>query len=301
VGAPLPDARSWRGASARILLFVTLFVPLAWLLASAAAFLSVPEGRPAVFAFGVIAGAAAIAAGALLLRWADGRSVGSLGVAWTPRTPRHVMAGLGIGAAGIATAALLLVLTGALRWEAAPGDAASFAADAAASLAALAPPAFAEEAVFRGYPFQALVAWIGAAPATLLSSGLFALVHARNPNVSTPGLVNIFLAGVLLAVALLRTRSLWFVGALHLAWNWTMAVLVALPVSGLDMFAPPLYRARIDGPQWWTGGAFGPEGGLAGTIGIMVALALVLRTPRLEPDDEMRALRPLMDEGEEGV
>jgi uncharacterized protein len=39
------------------------------------------------------------------------------------------------------------------------------------------------------------------------------------------GLANIFLAGVMLAVAYLRTRSLWFATGVHLGWNWTMATL----------------------------------------------------------------------------
>jgi uncharacterized protein len=117
------------------------------------------------------------------------------------------------------------------------------------------------------------------------------IAHGANPEVTWVGLANIFLAGVLLAMAYLRTRSLWFASALHLGWNWSMAALFALPVSGLDLFLPPGYRAQVGGPDWWSGGAFGPEGGLVATIALASALAVVLRAPALDPD--ARAPRPL--------
>ena len=77
-------------------------------------------------------------------------------------------------------------------------------------LAAFAVAAAFEEAAFRGYPFQVLVQAIGPIAATLLASGAFAAAHIGNPNASALGLLNIFLAGVLLSAAYLRTRSLWF-------------------------------------------------------------------------------------------
>ena len=46
------------------------------------------------------------------------------------------------------------------------------------------------------------------------------------------------LAGIWLAVAYLRTRSLWLPFGLHWAWNWTQASLLGLPVSGIARIAP---------------------------------------------------------------
>jgi uncharacterized protein len=297
--APLPGATDWRGAIARILLFVILFLAFGIVLVMVVEWLGVGPGRGAVFATGVVGSVAAIAAGGVLLRWADGRAVGALGAAWTRHTGRHIVLGLATGATGIVVAAALMALTGALAYESAPGNVATFARVVTVDLVVLSAPAFVEEAIFRGYPFQALVAWVGAWPATLLSSALFALAHGRNPEVTNFALANIFLAGVLLAAAYLRTRSLWFATAVHLGWNWCMASILALPVSGWTLFAPPLYRARIGGPQWWSGGEFGPEGGVVGTIGIVVALLLVFRLPAVRMDEDMRALRPLVDETEE--
>ena len=153
-----------------------------------------------------------------------------------------------------------------------------------------------EEMVFRRYPFQALVQGIGPWLATLVLSGLFAAAHANNPNVGALALVNIFLAGVLLSFAYLKTRSLWFVTALHLAWNWTQASLLDLPVSGLSFIDTPAYEPVIGGPAWWDGGAFGPEAGLTGTIAIALMLAMVWRWRAVTETEETRATRPLVDE-----
>jgi uncharacterized protein len=154
--------------------------------------------------------------------------------------------------------------------------------------------AFAEEAMFRGYAFQVLARWSGPATATALSSVGFAIAHGANPDVGVFALVNIFLAGVLLAIAYLRTLSLWFATGLHMAWNWAMATLFDLPVSGIQLFDTPLYDPVIGGPSWWSGGTFGPEGGLVGTIGFGVALLLVLRLRRVVRDESIAAARPLV-------
>ncbi|HLM69231.1 MAG TPA: CPBP family intramembrane glutamic endopeptidase, partial [Longimicrobium sp.] len=165
----------------------------------------------------------------------------------------------------------------------------------ARSLAFFAVAAAAEEAAFRGYAFQALVQGIGAWPAMLATSALFAWGHAGNPGVTAVALANIFLAGVMLALAYLKTRSLWFATAVHLGWNWTMQSLLGFPVSGLNEFDTPLYDVRELGPDVLTGGAFGPEAGLAATLAIAAGAVWIWRTRRLGESPRMTALRPLVD------
>src|SRR6185295_17603482 len=86
--------------------------------------------------------------------------------------------------------------------------------------------ALAEEALFRGYPLQTLtrsgLVWL----AVLLTSVPFAAVHLRNPNAAAGfTFINTALAGVWLAIAYLRTRSLWFPLGVHWAWNWALGSL----------------------------------------------------------------------------
>lgn len=156
--------------------------------------------------------------------------------------------------------------------------------------------AMAEELSFRGYPFQRLVEGLGKIGAVAVLSALFGLVHMMNPHVSDSRAVEVFafvntlLIGIVLALAYLRTRALWFPWGLHFAWNLTLGVIFGLPVSGLSDFTV-LVRGRVIGPEWLLGGGYGLEGGFLGMVVILLGLGYVLvfvrpadgiRTPRID-------------------
>ncbi len=128
----------------------------------------------------------------------------------------------------------------------------------------------------------------------ILTSGLFALIHLNNPAVDTVALVNIALAGVLFAGAYLRTRSLWVAIGMHWAWNFVMAAFFDLPVSGI-IFDVPGYDTLARGPDLFTGGDFGPEGGLLTTILVLPLVVWVFRTSWLSQSPRMVELKPLVD------
>lgn len=139
----------------------------------------------------------------------------------------------------------------------------------------------AEELVARGYLLQAFSARAGVMAGVLLSSLVFALQHALNPNLTLLALANLFLYAVFAALYALREESLWGVFGLHSAWNWVQGNVLGLPVSGSGFGQAPLFHLQTSGPGWWTGGAFGPEGGLTVTLstllGIIILLVLVRR------------------------
>lgn len=284
------------GGVGRAIAFVGLFLLVLAPLQLLTGGVSGDAASPAAFLQTGLAAVAALVAGAVLLRVVDGRRPGALGIAVTRQTGREIGLGLAVGTGAILAATAFLAVIGLVRWHGEAGTAADWAGVVVRDFGIFAVAAFAEEAMFRGYGYQALVRGIGAVPATLLASGLFAVAHAQNPNVGTFALVNIFLAGVLLSAAYLRTLSLWFATAVHLGWNWGMASLLDLPVSGITAFDTPLYEATARGPDWVSGGAFGPEAGLAGSVAFAAALIAVLRMRRLEPSVEQRALRPLVDD-----
>jgi hypothetical protein len=287
-----------RGATVRRLLafaglYLGLMLPLRWLGSAD------PGSQGAAFAGPALGLVAAWVAGAVLIR-THGRSAGALGLAWSGATGGEILRGLGIGACAMGVPLLLLVAGGALRYRPDAGGPADLAAGMAVDFGFLAVAAMAEEALFRGYPFQLLAREFGPAFATVLTSAGFAAAHAGNPDVSGLALVNIFLAGLLLAAAYLRTRSLWFAAAVHVGWNWTVAVAADLPVSGLDIMDTPLYDPVLTGPGWLTGGTFGPEGGLAATLAAGLAILVVVRWDRVVETPAMKALRPLVDRDETG-
>ncbi|HEX5869344.1 MAG TPA: CPBP family intramembrane glutamic endopeptidase [Longimicrobium sp.] len=276
----------------RILGFMLLSAGIGIVLASVAAAVGYAGEMNVSFAILLVS---AVLAGCAMLAFVDRRAPGALGFAAEPAAVRDSAVGLGVGAAMLGGVVVVLAVASMARWVADEGTVPEYVAALASSLAFFAVAAAAEEAMFRGYAFQALVQGIGVWPATLASSALFAYAHGGNTNVTPLALANIFLAGVMLAVAYLRTRSLWFATAVHLGWNWTMASLLDFPVSGFPM-QMPLYTGVETGPDWITGGPFGPEAGVVASLSIVLGTVWMWRTRRLGESPPMRALRPLVDD-----
>ena len=125
--------------------------------------------------------------------------------------------------------------------------------------------ALGEELIFRGYVQTNLQQGAGLPIALALSSVLFGLFHSLNPNVTRLGLINIALAGVTLGYGYTVTGNLWLPIAYHLAWNFVQGSILGLPVSGVRYGGLLTVIDRGTAPLF-TGGAFGPEGGLLGTL-----------------------------------
>jgi CAAX protease family protein len=297
---PVPPAArgsSARGTAGRIVAFAGLFAIFV-----AGASLVVGDAwqdtGSGLLAGSVITLVAAALSGGILIRRLDARPARAIGWPFTRRAGRDAVIGLGIGVLSIGAAALLMRTAGVLHYEAEPGTPGEWASALGRGFLLLGVGAASEEVLFRGYPFQVLARATGPVAATVVASLIFALGHAANPHVSILGMANIFLAGVMLSVAYLRTRNLWLAVGVHIGWNWGMASLLDLPVSGLDFLETPRYEPVLGRAAWLTGGAFGPEGGLAATLGFAIALAAVLKLPGLDEAPAMRALRPLLDPDE---
>ena len=130
----------------------------------------------------------------------------------------------------------------------------------------------------------------------------FGLVHLGNPSSTKFSTLNTILAGVWLAVAYLKTRSLWFPTALHLGWNWMMGAFFGIPISGLKMIRYPVFVAANDAPLWLSGGNYGCEGGVAATIVLVIATLVIGRAKWLQVAPEMQAaLTPPAPEKDEMI
>jgi membrane protease YdiL (CAAX protease family) len=231
-----------------------------------------------------VAGHGSILISATLVGWACGRLLEelpfrALGCSRHPGWLKNLGIGSALGAASLFLAALLATAPRGIHFRIDPAGAGPIGQTLAASALLFIFAAAAEETLFRGYPLQTLTrarfAWLG----VFLTSVPFAAVHLKNPN-AVPGFtfVNTALAGVWLAVAYLRTRSLWLPIGLHWAWNWAQAALLGLPVSGIQRIAPaPLLQAINAGPDWLTGGSYGIEGGAACTVALLVSTLLIWR------------------------
>lgn len=232
-----------------------------------------------------VAGHGSILISATLVGWACGALLEELPFRALGCTPqrgwlRNFGFGSALGAATLILAALVATVTRGLHFRFDVAGERAIGETLALSALLFVFAAAAEEILFRGYLLQTLtraqLAWLG----VLLTSVPFAAVHLNNPH-AVPGFtfVNTALAGVWLAAAYLRTRSLWLPLGLHWAWNWAQASLLGLPVSGIERIAPaPLLQAMNAGPDWLTGGAYGIEGGAACTVALLISTLVIWRT-----------------------
>src|SRR5699024_1075539 len=122
-----------------------------------------------------------------------------------------------------------------------------------------------------GLRYAALGSRGAAVVATLATSVLFGFMHAFNPNVSAIAIVNIVIAGIVLAVPYLLTGSLALSVGLHFSWNFVQGSVFGFPVSGNRLDATIIQTAQ-QGPDIWTGGSFGPEAGILGILGMAIML-----------------------------
>ncbi len=193
-----------------------------------------------------------------------------VGLGATAWKPSLVAMGAASGALAIAVPTALLIVLGDLTFV--PAGAGDEVRTLLISVAVLAPAALTEELLLRGYPFAVLSGTWGWPVATAVTSIVFGLLHLGNPGVTPMAIANVIAAGVFLAGVRIVTGSLAAAWAAHFAWNWTMSAGFHTAVSGLP-FGTPGYRLVDTGPDWLSGGAWGPEGGVVAAVGMIGTFA----------------------------
>jgi membrane protease YdiL (CAAX protease family) len=134
--------------------------------------------------------------------------------------------------------------------------------------------AWAEELMFRGYIQVNLGEGTGVWPGLVLTSLIFGLFHALNPNFQWLALLNIALAGLSLGYGRRVTGNLWLPMAYHFGWNFFQGVVFSLPVSGMR-YAGLLEVTTRNVAPFLTGAAFGPEGGLVATLVLLLSFPVL--------------------------
>jgi uncharacterized protein len=287
----------------RVLIFIVVYVALLFLLSTVvrvgyAVGLQLAPGRrlggfTEDLIFRLILLVSSLLAGYLCNRWLEGLPWRALGLTLHPRWWSDFAIGSLIGVASLGLATAIAAAGGGLRFTASPRTMMLQVVQTLIMSAVIFIfAALAEEALFRGYPLQTLtrakLTWL----AVFLTSVPFAAIHLQNPNVVKGfTFINTALAGVWLAVAYLRTRSLWLPLGVHWAWNWAMGSVLGLPVSGITTIAPnPLLHGTDVGPAWLTGGSYGIEGGVACTIALIISTAFIWRMRFVAATPEMNEL-----------
>ena len=136
------------------------------------------------------------------------------------------------------------------------------------------PAAVQEELVFRGYLFQKARA--ANRPLAIGGSAVvFAWLHTLNGAITAIAIVNLAIAGVLLALAYELFERLWLPIGLHLAWNVISGPILGWDVSGYSS-KTSVFGTTEHGPSWLTGGRYGLEGSVWVGIVELAAVAALL-------------------------
>lgn len=226
---------------------------------------------------------AALFAHQVMLRWVDGRPWSFVGLGRFQAAPWRLGVGLAVGSLAILIPSGVLLLA---RWLVAEPGATRAGSEvivwwryAALMAVFFLPQSLGEELLSRGYLFATAREAIGWRGALLLTSLIFGALHWWNPGADLRTTVLVTLAGIFLGGILLLTDSLYAAWMAHFAWNWSMAAVLHTAVSGLP-FTAPGYEVVDGGPDWATGGSWGPEGGAGAAIGMIVGLWLLLSWQR---------------------
>jgi uncharacterized protein len=297
--APLRLLLQYLGYKILVPLFVNLLA-VTWLVAGRGAGSSggldtfVLAGSPVL----PLIGSGASLLGVLLSVWLAGRYLDrrpftDFGFHLNGRWWLDLLFGMALGAL-LMTGVFLIQLS--LGWVTVTGVLESSLPDAPFWLATLIPVAvflcvgFYEELLSRGYQLRnaaeglnlpgvgprgaVLLAWV-------LSSAFFGYLHAANPNATLLSTINVALAGLMLGCGYVLTGELAIPIGLHVTWNFFQGTVFGFPVSGLRFGGATFLSLDQGGPDLWTGGRFGPEGGLLAPVAMVAGVFLIALWVRL--------------------
>jgi membrane protease YdiL (CAAX protease family) len=132
-----------------------------------------------------------------------------------------------------------------------------------------------EEILVRGIIFRIVEEKLGSYISLTISSVLFGVFHLANPHGTLISGICITTAGFMLGTAFIYSRNLWFPIALHFAWNFTQSGIFGAITSGNEKTSS-LLEAKIQGPEFITGGEFGPEGSIQAIVFCVLGTILLL-------------------------
>jgi membrane protease YdiL (CAAX protease family) len=200
-----------------------------------------------------------------LSRWqVDNESFRSLGFnkkgIW-----KELMIGLTLGAVLIATGFSVLFLTDEIVWAGTN----VYPQNILLGFILFALVAFSEELLFRGYILNNLMKSMPGGYALIICSVSFSLIHVFNSGYNWLSFWNLTMAGMLLGLPYIFTKSLWLPIALHLSWNFFQGTIFGFSVSGNITYSL-IEQTRLT-DNLWNGGKFGFEGSVLSIVLQLIA------------------------------
>lgn len=204
-----------------------------------------------------------------LLIWK--KKLKDLGLTNLKKNGKDLLVGLLVGIGGITVVFLLLMITGSVTVASVSTE---YLSVVLLSFISYIGVGFGEEILSRGGFMLALKGTRSKLLIILVPSVIFGLMHMGNNGISVLALTNLFLFGLLASYCFYRSGNIWFPIGMHITWNYFQGNIFGFRVSGTTNYS--LVNLTIVKENIFTGGEFGPEGG----IGVTVALILMFLVVR---------------------
>ena len=138
----------------------------------------------------------------------------------------------------------------------------------------------AEEINGRSYIFLSMARKHPDWASALIAGLFFGGIHLTNPGVTALSTINTALIGIVFCQLVILLENVWFVCAMHTAWNFSQGNIYGLLVSGHDAGGSILKATVESENKLLSGGAYGVESNIITTILfiiLIVALVFLLK------------------------
>ena len=136
------------------------------------------------------------------------------------------------------------------------------------------------ELLIIGIVFRIAETWLGSYITLAILFVVFIILHLSATGDSPVSAICVALhAAFLCTTSYMYTRSLWTPIAIHFAWDFSFAAIYGASINGYTM-DNSLLQTSINGPDWLTGGYFGPQGSIQAGLLCLLTGALLLNRCR---------------------
>ena len=132
-----------------------------------------------------------------------------------------------------------------------------------------------EEIAIRGWLIPSIGNRSNPIAAISITAVIFGILHLFSSGVTVLSFLNLILSGIFFAGYAIRNGSIWGVCGLHFAWNFALGNIYGFPVSGFSSNGDTILTIQKMDSNMLTGGEFGPEGGIAATMILLMAICIL--------------------------
>lgn len=226
----------------------------------------------------IVQDTALIAVPILLALYGWKNKMSDLGITSLRKDGKDFLVGILAGTGGITIALVCLLASGSVKIT---GVSTKYIGEVCLGLLSYIVVGFAEEIFNRGGLMLALRQTKSKVLIIGIQAVIFGIMHLGNTGVSIWAVINLILFGVFAGSCFYRSGNIWMPIGFHIAWNFVQGNVYGFHVSG--MTDSSLMSMEIVKETVFTGGIFGPEGGLGVTISLVLLMIFANRYFRNRP------------------